>query len=205
MDEHRDCNQRLQLHIPDYSVVLLADSVQRFRRFIRGKRCEQRFHMTVRIGGSDIILHAFCAARKRVIHVAVQDFMKLQDIVLRNWYRVKALVNDTQHIAVTCDFLLVTVSRRGFLLDELPDSGTRGDDALDGIRCLGALYLGNFHEFFEFLRTLLQIQFLLSSFLVYGCNQAKNIRVPLLFLNCRVIEGSHSLTSICFPLNNNIK
>ena len=35
--------------------------------------------------------------------------------------------------------------------------------------------------------------------------QAKNIRVPLLFLDCGVIEGSHSLTSIRFPLNNNIK
>ena len=161
--------------------------------------------MTVRIGGSDIILHAFCAARKRVIHVAVQDFVKLQDIVLRNWYRVKALMNDTQHIAVSSDLLLVTVPRRSFLFDELPDSGTRGDDALNGIRCLGALYLGNLHELFEFLRALLQIQFLLSSFLVYGCNQAKNIRVPLLLLDCRVIEGSHSLTSIYFPLNNNAK
>ena len=71
MDESRDCNQRLQLHIPNHTVVFLADSVQRFRRFVRGKRCEQRLHMTVRIGGSDIILHTFCAARKRVIHVAV--------------------------------------------------------------------------------------------------------------------------------------
>ena len=113
--------------------------------------------MAVRIGSGDIILRDFCAARKRVIHVAVQDFVKLQDIVLRDWNRIKALVNNTQHIAVSGNFLLVTVSRRGFLLDELPDSGTRGDDALDGIRCLGALYLGNFHEFFEFLRTLLQI------------------------------------------------
>ena len=94
--------------------------------------------------------------------------MKLQDIVLRDWNRIKALVNDTQHIAISGNFLLVTVSRRGFLLDELPDSGTRGDDALDGIRCRGTLYLGNLHEFFEFLRALLQIQFLLSSFLIYG-------------------------------------
>ena len=205
MDKNRNCNQRFQFHISNHTVVFLADSVQRFRRFIRGKRREQRFHMTVRIGGSDIILHAFCAARKRVIHVAVQDFVKLQDIVLRDWNRIKALVNDAQHIAVTCNFLLVTVSRRGFLLDELPDSGTRGDDALDGIRCLGALYLGNFHELFEFFRALLQIQFLLTGFLVYGRNQAKNIRVPLLLLDCGVIEGSHSLTSICFPLNNNTK
>ena len=170
MDENRDCNQRLQLHISNHTVVFLADSVQRFRRFIRGKRREQRFHMTVRIGGSDIILHAFCAARKRVIHVAVQDFVKLQDIVLRNWYRVKTLMNDTQHIAVSSNLLLISVPRRGFLLDELPDSGTRGDDALDGIRCLSALYLGNLHELFKFLRTLLQIQFLLSGFLVYGRN-----------------------------------
>lgn len=116
------------------------------------------------------ILHAFCAARKWVVHVAVQDFMKLQDIVLRNWNRVKALVNDTQHVAVSGDLLLISVPRRGFLLDELPDSGARGNDALNGIRCLGALYLGNLHELFKFLRTLLQIQFLLSGFLVYGRN-----------------------------------
>ena len=133
MDKKRNCNQRFQFHISNHTVVFLADSVQRFRRFIRDKRRKQCFHMTVRIGGSDIILHAFCAARERVIHVAVQDFVKLQNIVLRNWYRVKALMNDTQHIAVSSNFLLVTVSRRGFLLDELPDSGTRGDDALDGI------------------------------------------------------------------------
>ena len=128
-----------------------------------------------------------------------------QDIVLRDWNRIKALVNDTQHIAISGNFLLVTVSRRGFLLDELPDSGTRGDDALNGIRCLGTLYLGNLHELFELLRALLQIQLLLAGFLVYGRNQAKNIRVPLLLLDCGVIEGSQSLTSICFPLNNNIK
>ena len=89
--------------------------------------------MTVRIGGSDIVLRSFGATRKRVIHVAVQDFVKLKDVVLRNWNRVKALVNDTQHIAVSSDLLLISVPRRGFLLDELPDSGTRGDDALDGI------------------------------------------------------------------------
>ena len=161
--------------------------------------------MTVRIGGSDIILHAFCAARKRVIHVAVQDFVKLQDIVLRNWYRVKALVNDTQHVAVSGNLLLISVPRRGFLLDELPDSGACGNDALNGIRCLSTLYFGDLHELFEFLRALLQIQFLLADFLVYGRNQAKNIRVPLLLLDCGVIEGSHSLTSIRFPLNNNTK
>ena len=205
MDKNRNCNQRFQFHISNHTVVFLADSVQRFRRFIRGKRREQRFHMTVRIGGSDIILHTFCAARKWVVYVTVQDFMKLQDIVLRNWNRIKALVNDTQHIAISGNFLLVTVSRRGFLLDELPDSGTRGDDALDGIRCLGALYLGNLHELFEFLRALLQIQFLLPGFLVYGRNQTKNVRVPLLLPDCRVIEGSHSLTSILFPLNIRIK
>ena len=134
--------------------------------------------------------------------MAVQDFMKLQDIVLRNWNRVKALVNDTQHVAVSGDLLLISVPRRGFLLDELPDSGTRGDNALNGIRCLGALYLGNLHELFEFLRTLLQIQFLLAGFLVYGRNQAKNIRVPLLLLDCGVIEGSHSLAPFRFPLND---
>ena len=114
-------------------------------------------------------------------------------------------MNDTQHIAVSGNFLLVTVSRRGFLLDELPDSGTRGDDALDGIRCLSALYLGNFHEFFEFLRTPLQIQFLLTGFLVYGRNQAKNIRVPLLLPNCGVIECTHTLTPSLIPLNFNTK
>ena len=137
--------------------------------------------------------------------MAVQDFVKLQDIVPRNWNRVKALVNDAQHITVSGNLLLVTVPRRGFLFDKLPDSGTRGNDALDGIRCLSALYLGNLHELFELLRTLPQIQFLLSGFLVYGRNQAKNIQVPLLLLDCGVIEGSHFLTSIRFPLNNNIK
>ena len=72
--------------------------------------------------------------------MAVEDFVKLQDVVLRDWYRVKALVNDTQHIAVTGDLLLIPVLRRGFLLDKLPDSGSRGDNALNGVRCLGALY-----------------------------------------------------------------
>ena len=205
MDEDRNCNQRLQFHISDYAVVFLADPVQCFRRFVRGKRREQRFDMTVRIGSGDIILCDLCAPRKGVIHVAVEDFVKLQDVVLRDWYRVKALMNDTQHIAVTGDLLLIPVPRRGFLLDKLPDSGIRGDNALNGVRCLGALYLGNLHELFEFLRALLQIQFLLPGFLVYGRNQTKNVRVPLLFPDCRVIEGFHSLTSILFPLNIRIK
>ena len=54
-------------------------------------------------------------------------------------------------------------------------------------------------------RALLQIQFLLHGFLVYGRNQTKNVRVPLLLPDCRVIEGSHSLASILFPLNIRIK
>ena len=49
---------------------------------------------------------------------------------------VKALVDDIQHITVSCDLLLISVPGRGFFLHKLLDAGAGGNDALDGVRLL---------------------------------------------------------------------
>ena len=188
MNENWDSNQRFDLHISDYTVIFLADSVQSFRCFIRSKRCKQNLNMAVRIGGTNIVLYILGTARKRVVHVTVQYFVELQDVVTRNWNRIEVFVNNTQDIAIPCNLLFITVPWRSLLLNKLPNPCIRGDNALNGIRCFGALYLSNFNELFELFWALFQIQFLLTRFLVYGSNQSQNVRIPLLLLDCGIIE-----------------
>ena len=144
--------------------------------------------MPVWICGTNIVLYILGAARKRVVHMTVQYFVELQDVVPRNWNRIEVFVNNTQNIAIPRNLLFITVPWRSLLLNKLPNSCIRGDDALNGIRCFGALYLGDFNELFKPLRALLQIQFLLTCFLVYGSNQSQNFRIPLLFLDCGIIK-----------------
>ena len=38
----------------------------------------------IRVSGTDIILDTFGSAGHRVVHIAVQNFMELKDIVLRD-------------------------------------------------------------------------------------------------------------------------
>ena len=144
--------------------------------------------MPVWICGTNIVLYILGAARKRVVHVTVQYFVELQDVVPRNWNRVKVFVNNTQDIAIARDLLLITVSRRSLLLNKLSDPCICGNDALNGIRRFGALYLGDFNELFELFWALFQIQFLLTRFPVYGSNQSQNVRIPLLLLDCGIIK-----------------
>ena len=119
--------------------------------------------MAVGIGGADVVLHAFGPARHGIVHVAVEDLVELQDVVLGDGDGVEVLVDEVQHVPVTCDLLLVPVPRRCFLLHKLPDTGVCGHDALDGIGCLGALHLCNLY------------QFLLSGFFINRRNQAQNL------------------------------
>ena len=70
--------------------------------------------MTVWAGGADIVLHTLGSARHRVIHMTVENFMKLQDIVLRDWNSIKTLMDDIQRITITCDFLFIAVPGRCF-------------------------------------------------------------------------------------------
>ena len=101
--------------------------------------------------------------------------MELQDVVLGDGDGVEVLVNEVQHIPVTCDLLLVPVSRRCFLLYKLPDTGVCGHDALNGIGCLGALHLCDLYQFLQFLWPLFQVQFLLSGFFIDRRDQAQNL------------------------------
>ena len=133
MDKNRNRNQRFQLHISDDTVVFFADFIKCLRRFKGRKRRKQNFRMSVRISGADIVLHGFGATRNGIVHVTVQDFVKLQNIVLRNGNRVKIIVDDVQHITVSGDLLLVTVFRRGFFLNKLSYPCVRGNNALDGV------------------------------------------------------------------------
>ena len=113
--------------------------------------------MTVRVGGADIVLHTLGSARHRVVHMTVENFMKLQNIVLRDWNSIETFMDNIQRITITCDFLFIAVPGRCFFLDKLLDSCIRGHNAFYGIGSFSTLYLGNFNEFFQLLRALFQI------------------------------------------------
>lgn len=123
MYKNRNHNKRFSFHISDDTIVFLADPVQRLWGLIGRKRSNECLHMTVRVSGTDIILDILGSAGHSVIHMAVQNFMGLQDIVLRDWNGIEALVDDVQHITITGDFLLIAVLGSRFLLDQLLDTG----------------------------------------------------------------------------------
>ena len=59
--------------------------------------------------------------------------MQLKNIVLRDRDRIKALMDNSQNIPVTSDFLLIPVPWSCFLLYDLSDARIRGDNAFYGI------------------------------------------------------------------------
>ena len=196
MYKGRNGNQRLKLHIADHSVILVTDGLQCLRCLKGGKGRKQSFGATIGIACADIVLNTFCFTRHRIIHMAIKNLVKLKNIIRCQRDDIETFVDDIQHITVTGNLLLVTVSRCGFITHQLTDTGAGGNDSLNGIGRLGALYLCNLNELFKFFRTLFQIQFLLTCLLVYGSNQAKQLGIPFIFTYFGIIKSSHSIASI---------
>ena len=94
VNKYRNDNQWFNFHITNNTIIFLTDFIQCFRGFIRCKGSKQVLHMTIRVSGTNVVLHTFRPACHRIIHVAIQNFMKLQDIILRNRNRIKAFVNN---------------------------------------------------------------------------------------------------------------
>lgn len=63
----------------------------------------------------------------------VENFMKLQNMVLRDGNGIEALMNDSENIPVSGYFLLISILRRSPLFNKLPDSRIRCDNTFDGI------------------------------------------------------------------------
>jgi len=127
--------------------------------------------------------------------------MKLQDIVLRNRNSIKTIVDNIKHIAIASNFLFITIFWSCLFFHELFDTSTCSDNAFNGIRCFGTLYLCYFYKLLQFLWLLLKKHLLFSCFFIYCGNQTKNIWIPLLISDLRIIKISHSLTSLLFPYN----
>ena len=94
MNEDRNSNQRLQLHVSNHIVVLFEDPVQSCRCFIWRKRCKQYFGMTVRISCTDIVLYVLGMSGNGIIRMGIQDLMQLQNVILRDRDHIKAFMND---------------------------------------------------------------------------------------------------------------
>ena len=199
MDEHRNCDQWFYFKVPDHTVIFFADSIKSRWRFVRSQWGEKNFAMSIGIGCADIILYVLRPSCDGVVHVAVQNLMQLQNIILRNRNHIKIFMNEVQDITVACNLLFITVARRRFFLHELLDSGAGGHDSLDGIGCFGALHLCNLHQTFQLFRTLLQVKFLLTRFFIDCSNIAENLGIPFLLFDFGVIECSHALTTLSFP------
>ena len=170
VDENGDGNQGLGLCVAYYAIVLLTYPVQSFRRFKRGKRGEENFGMAVGVSGADVVLDIFSASSHRIVHVAAENLVELQDEILGNGDGIKIFVDDIQHIAIASNFLLITISGGGLVFYQLPDAGIGGHYPFNGVGGLCTLDFGNLNQLFQFLRPLLQVKLLLAGFLIYRSN-----------------------------------
>ena len=94
VNEYRDCYERLQLVITDYSIKLITYAFERGRCFKGIERSEQRSRTAVGIGCANVILYALCSTCHGVVHMAIQNFMELQNVIGSNRDGIKALVDD---------------------------------------------------------------------------------------------------------------
>ena len=83
VDEHRNDDQWLHFHVP-MTRLYSSQILSRAPAFHRDQWRKQGLHMAVGIGGADVVLHVFGPARHGVVHVAVEDLVELQDVVLCN-------------------------------------------------------------------------------------------------------------------------
>ena len=96
-----------------------------------------------------MVLHGFCLAGYWIIHMAVENLMGLQDVILRDGDDVKIFMDDAQHITVPRNFLLVAILRRGLLFHQLPDTRICRYDAFNSVGCLCTLDLSDFNQFLK--------------------------------------------------------
>ena len=178
VNENGDSKQWLCFGIANYIIVLGTDFIERFWCFEGGKRREQNFCMSVRVSGTDVVLHILRAAAHRIIHMTVQNFMELQDKILCDGNGIKIFVNDIQHIAIPGDFLLVPVFWRGLFFDQLSDARTGRYNSFNGIGCLCTLNFGDFYQFGQFCRSLFQVKFLFARCFIYCGNVAEYFGIP---------------------------
>ena len=96
-----------------------------------------------------MVLHGFCLAGCWIIHMAVENLMELQDVILRDGDDIKIFMDDAQHITIPCNFLLVTILRSRLLFDQLADTRVCRYDAFNSVGCLCTLDLSDFNQFLK--------------------------------------------------------
>ena len=148
MNKNRNSQQRFQFKIPDNSIICFTQPIQGLWCLIRGKWCKECFRMPIRISSTNIILHRLRLACCRIIHMAIENFMKLKNIIPCNRDCIKVFVDDFQHIPIAHNFLFVAVSRRRFFFNKLPDTRIRSNNAFNSIRCFCTLDFSNLNQFF---------------------------------------------------------
>ena len=92
-------------------------------------------------------------------------------------------MNNRKHISISCNFLLVSILWRGFLLYQLPDSCIGGNNPFNGIGGFCTLDLCDFNQFLQFIRAQLQGKLLLTSLFIDCSNKPKDLRIPFLILD----------------------
>ena len=184
MNKNWNGDKWLKFKIANYFIIFLTYSVQGFRGFIWRQRRKQYFRMPIRVFCTDIILHIFCFTSHRVIEMAIHYLMKLQDISSRNCNSIKTFMDDPQDITVTGNFLFISVLWSGFFLYQLFEASVSGNNAFNFIGSFRTLNFCYVHQFFQFLRALLEIELLFTGFFINSSNISKDIRVP-----CSIFYG----------------
>ena len=125
--------------------------------------------------------------------ILIQITVELQDIIGRDRNILEVLVNRIQHIAVTHDFFLITVTGCCLISYKLQQARIGCADSLNLIRCFCTLYLCDLYQTVKFRRLLFQIEFLPALVFMNLCHKPDNLTVPRTTCKFTVIEISHTL------------
>ena len=116
--ENRNQYKRIDVARRYGDIIFFANFAHRLFRFVRRERRKQYAFPAV-FGNRDVVLHVFELSADALPGMAIQYFVKLQDIICRYRDIVKIFVNDVKRVAIPRDFFFIAVFRRRFVVAQL--------------------------------------------------------------------------------------
>ena len=194
VNEHGYQQQSVKLLHINHTVIAFTNCINCWRCFVRGKRCKQNKLSSLCIRCADIVLGVLESSANALMGILIQITVELQDIIGRDWNKLEVLVNRIQHITVTHDFFLITVTGCCLIPYKLQQACIGRADSLNFIGRFCTLYLCNLNQSVKLCGLLLQIKLLSALVFMNLCHKPDNLTVPRTTCKFTVIEVSHTLT-----------
>ena len=190
-NEHRDQQQRIHVILPHSLLVGPAEAVHRLRRLPGRERLKANRFVSLFVLLCNHIVQGFIMSTVGRAAKFIEVPVELQDH--RCFWRdiVKALMNGGQYIPVTGDLLLVPGTGGSFVLHQLFQALVRSINTLDFVGGLGALDLGDFHQFSQGIGFGLDKQGLFSFVFMDLSQQGHDIWGKQLLIVFGKIVGAH--------------